>query len=69
MINTSTTSSTPSILAGSTYTHTKNLGGIQIVRYIHTDSPARPNATTINTWHPYFIAIDYYPCTYQMTYK
>lgn len=68
MINTNT-SSTPLILAGSTYTYTENLGGVQIVRYIRTDGPTRPNATTINTWHPYFIATDYYPCTYQMTYK
>lgn len=66
MIN---TSSTRSILAGSTYTYTENLGGVQIVRYINVNGPTRPNATTINTWHPYFIAIDYYPCTYQMTYK
>ena len=57
MINTNT-SSTPLILAGSTYTYTENLGGVQIVRYIRTDGPTRPNATTINTWHSYFIATD-----------
>lgn len=68
MINTNT-SSTPLILAGSTYTYTENLGGVQIVGYIRIDGPTRPNATTINTWHPYFIAIDNYPCTYQVTYK
>ena len=68
MINTNT-SSTLLIQAGTTYTYTENLGGVQIVRYIRTDGPTRPNATTINTWHPYFIAIDYYPCTYQVTYK
>ncbi len=68
MINTNT-SSTPLILAGSTYTYAENLGGVQIVRYIRTDDPTRPNATTINTWSPYFIATDHYPCTYQMTYK
>lgn len=66
MIN---TSSTRSIIAGSTYTYTENLGGVQIVRYIRVDGPTRPNTTTINTWHSYFIAIDYYPCTYQVTYK
>ena len=66
MIN---TSATPLILAGTTYTHTENLGGIQIVRYIRVDGPTRPNATTVNTRSPYFNAIDYYPCTYQVTYK
>lgn len=64
-----TTSSTPLIQAGNTYTYTENLGGIQIVRYIIVKGPTRPNATTINTWHPYFIGTDYYPCTYQVTYK
>ena len=66
MIN---TSATPLITAGTTYTYTENLGGVQIVRYIRVDGPSRPNATTINTRSPYFNAIDYYPCTYQMTYK
>lgn len=31
------TSSTPLILAGSTYTYAENLGGVQIVRYIRVD--------------------------------
>lgn len=57
MINTNT-SSTPLILAGSTYTYTENLGGVQIVRYIRVDDQTRPNATNINTWSPYFIATD-----------
>ena len=68
MINTNT-SSTPLILAGSTYTYTEILGGVQIVGYIRVDDPTRPNATTINTWNPYFNATDYYPCTCQVTYK
>lgn len=63
------TSSTPLILAGSTYSYTENLGGVQIVRYIRADDQTRPNATTVNTMSPYFIATDYYPCTYQVTYK
>lgn len=66
MIN---TSSTPLIQAGNTYTYTENLGGVQIVRYIRADDQTRPNATTVNTMSPYFIATYYYPCTYQMTYK
>lgn len=66
MIN---TSATPLIAAGTTYTYTENLRGVQIVRYIRVDAPSRPNATTINTHSSYFNAIDYYPCTYQMTYK
>lgn len=69
MIN---TSSTRSILAGSTYTYTENLGGVQIVRYITVKGPTRPNITTVNTYLPHFIGIDYYPYTYhtyQMTYK
>lgn len=68
MINTNT-SSTPLILAGSTYTYTENLGGVQIVGYIHVDDQTRPNATTINTRTPHFIAIDHCPCTCQVTYK
>ena len=68
MINTNT-SSTTLIQAGTTYAYTENLGGVQIVGYIRIDDPTRPNATTINTRIPYFNAIDYYPCTYQVTYK
>lgn len=66
MIN---TSATPVILAGTTYTCTENLGGVQIVRYLRVDGSIRQNATTVNTCSPYFNAIDYYPCTYQVTYK
>lgn len=54
MIN---TSSTPLIQAGNTYTYTENLGGVQIVRYIHVDGPTRPNATTLSTLGPRILLI------------
>lgn len=68
MIN---TSSNPLIQFGSTYysTYTKNLRGLQIVGYITVKGPTRPNITTVNTYRPHFIGIDYYPYMYQVTYK
>lgn len=66
MIN---TSSTPLIQAGNTYTYTENLGGVQIVRYIHVDGQTRPNTATIITRFPYFTSIDNCPRTCHVTYK
>lgn len=63
------TSSTPLILAGSTYSYTENLGGVQIVRYIRADDQTRPNATTVNSMSPYFTSIDNCPRTCHVTYK